>query len=78
MLNGFVDFKFGVGFEIFLYSCLLAVTETPWTVGTQFLWHGFNYGVENYAVTALACHRCVGFEFRLDVVVNVIAVDMPF
>ena len=77
LLDCLVNLKFRMGFEIFPYSCLWAVTGPPWTFGKQFLWHGFNYGVENYAVTALACHRCVGFEFRLDVVANVIADELP-
>ncbi len=46
--------------------------------GKHILWHVFDYGVERDAVVTYTGQRCVSFEFRLDVVVNVIAVDMPF
>lgn len=60
MLNAFVDFEFGVGFEIFADGGLGVVARTPGTVGGLLGRQVFDNGIEHDTAATDAGARGVG------------------
>ncbi len=75
MVDGFVDFKFGVGFEEFPHGGFGIVARAPWAVREHFFWEVFDDGVEDDAVTVLANQGRIGAEFFEDMLVGVVTVQ---
>ncbi len=74
MVDGFINFEFGVGFEVFPHGGFGIVAGAPGSVGEHFFWEVFHNGVEDDAVTPLAYQRCIGAEFFEDMLVGMVAV----
>ncbi len=63
MVDGLVDFEFGVGFQELEDSGFGIVAGAPWAIGEHLLWHVFNQRVKNHTIPPLAYEWRVGFQF---------------
>ena len=75
MLDGFIDFEFGVGFKVFPDCGFGVVAGPPGAIGEHVCWHILDDGVEYDTVAAIAGERGICLQLGKHVIMGMVAVE---